>query len=123
MPQSSRLTTIITLAHRLLSRTRLLTRHLAITSRTMSTFPAVTLNDGHKIPGVGYGCGGSLHPRVAPHVVSLTECGPSMSSGTAWYAAKPDESGANRPLVEAIKSAIKLGLHVHDSSVSHRIAR
>merc|ERR1711939_802140 len=78
-------TTIITLAHRLLSRTRLLTRHLAITSRTMSTFPAVTLNDGHKIPGVGYGC------------------------GAAWYAAKPDESGANRPLVEAIKSAIKLG--------------
>jgi hypothetical protein len=52
----------------------------------MSTYPIVKLNDSTVIPGIGYGV------------------------GTAWFnAPETDEGGVNRPLVEAVKTALKVG--------------
>ncbi|KAM0749928.1 NADP-dependent D-sorbitol-6-phosphate dehydrogenase [Meredithblackwellia eburnea MCA 4105] len=49
----------------------------------MSTFPIVTLSDGTKVPGIAYG------------------------AGTAWYNAGAGQ--ISRPLVDAVKLAIKTG--------------
>lgn len=51
----------------------------------MSTYPSISLQDGQRIPSIGYGL------------------------GTAWYAIPGGDSEGNRELIDAVKTALQVG--------------